>query len=295
MPRRRRSSYHYEPLEDRTLLSVSALFSPASGKLTIKGDCDGQAVLVEGTGDEGSLDVYYGGAHLGNFTGVKHIQAKFGSGADTLHLSAVEIPGNLKVNMGAGEDTLVMKNTPLSGPSPDGDLLIRGNTTVKMGNNAGDYVLMNADSGTYGIYLRGNAKFLGSADVDLRGAGGSASIELPDVNVAGNLMIKLSQFGDANGDNENLRLRDVNVFGTTKILGSTSADKMEIYRSRFADRLDINTRAGDDLIDTQIGGASSHFEGPVKVNGGAGDDTYDQSLFNVFASTETIFSIETLN
>lgn len=294
MPRRRRS-YHYEPLEDRTLLSVSALFSPASGKLTIKGDCDGTAVQIEGTGVEGNLDVYYGAVILGSFTGVKNIQAKFGSGTDSFVLSGVEIPGNLKVNMGGGDDSFTMNNTPVAGPSPDGNIVIRGNTSVKMGNgNQKGYVFLQTNSGDHGIYLRGNAKFLGSADVDLRGDGGSSNIEPPDVNVGGNLLIKLSQFSDVNGDLVNVRLRDVNVFGNAKIQGSVSADHMEIYRSRFENHLDISARSGDDLIDTQLGGAGSQFDGPVKVNGGSGDDTYDQSFFNVFSSTESIFSIEHL-
>lgn len=291
---RRCSNLPVEMLEDRTLLSVSALFSPASGKLSIKGDCDGKAVLVEGTGVEGEMDVYWGGLHLGNFTGVKHIEGKFGSGDDYLQLAAVEIPGKLNVKMGGGEDTFLMDNSPFVGPSAPGDLKIGGKTTVNMGNNPDDFVKLSANAGDHGVYLKGNAKFLGSPDVDLRGAGGTSVVESHDVHIQGNLSIKLSPYGDANGDGENLRLRDVNMHGTTKIVGATGNDKMEIYRSQFAGPLNVNLRGGDDLFDTHIGAGSNRFNGPVKLNGGFGTDTYDQSAANQFFSTETFTAFESL-
>jgi len=292
MLRRRRGVCAMEALEDRMLLSATANFSPGSGKLTIQGDSNGNGILIEGTGAEGAVEVYHGGALIGSFTGVKHIRANLGEGNDVLHLSAVEIPGNLTVNMGSGSDTFLTKNTPLVGASPDGDVTIGGNVKVNMGNNNGDYVYLYSDSGDHGTYLKGNVSFRGVADVDMRGDGGSSVVESSDIHFQKNLKITLSQFGDANGDGENLRLRDVNVHGTTQILGSVAEDRMEIYRSQFSKLFKVNARTGDDLVDVHIGGGWNRFNGPITVNGGIGDDTYDQNPANFLSEVETLWGIE---
>lgn len=291
--RRSRACVPCEALEDRTLLSVTTNFNPSSGKLTIKGDTNGTPVRVEGTGGFGTVDVYHGGMHLGHFVNVRHFRANFGDGDDDLFFSAVRMAADVKINMGGGADTFVVNNTPSISPAPDDNARLSGKVTVNMGSDPGDFISLNSNSPTHGISFVMKTRLLGASDINFFGTGGTIGSEFEDASFNGDLLIKLAPHGDVNGDGANLLFQDVNTgAGSVKILGSTADDEMRIYYSQFLHAFTVNLRAGDDLFDTHIGVATDVFTGPLKVLGGSGTDTYDQSPLNTITSTETTSSIE---
>ncbi|MCA9093351.1 MAG: hypothetical protein KDA68_07685, partial [Planctomycetaceae bacterium] len=239
----------------------------------------------------GTIDVYHAGVHLGHFTNVRQFRANFGDGDDVLHFSAVRMAAVVKINMGGGADTFLVDNTPTIGPSPDDHARLSGKVNIQMGNDPGDFISLNSNSATHGIYFVNVTKMLGAADVNFFGTGGTNNLEFEDVYMTSSLIIKLAPHGDVNGDGANLLFQDV-IAGKVRIFGAKGPDEMRIYYSRLVQEFTVKLRSGDDLFDTHIGVAANVFLGPLKVLGGSGTDTYDKSPLNTISSTETTSSIE---
>lgn len=273
-----------ERLEDRLLLAVSVTSTP-QGLLKIVGNGAADVVDVDGTGVAGGVDVFVNGAFVQTFAGIEQISVAMKGGADFLNLSAIDISGHVSIDMGGGADRVDIDNTTTLGGGPDGDVLIDGNLTVVLGNNAGD-VLDWASTGGFGTTVGGSAVLAGADSFLLDGEGGDSGLQASDLNVGGLLQVssKLSS---------STVIDDVNVGSTTILSFGKKADSVAISDSRFAGDLEVLFGAGNDLFDLDVAGQPNRFDGHVNVLGGAGADTLDQLATNVFAIPPSFREFET--
>ena len=273
-----------ERLEDRLLLAVSVTSTP-QGLLKIVGNGAADVVDVDGTGVAGGVDVFVNGAFVQTFAGIEQISVAMKGGADVLNLSAIDISGHVSIDMGGGADRVDIDNTTTLGGGPDGDVLIDGNLTVVLGNNAGD-VLDWASTGGFGTTVGGSAVLAGADSFLLDGEGGDSGLQPSDLNVGGLLQVssKLSS---------STVIDDVNVGSTTILSFGKKADSVAISDSRFAGDLEVLFGAGNDLFDLDVAGQPNRFDGHVNVLGGAGADTLDQLATNVFAIPPSFREFET--
>jgi hypothetical protein len=285
--------FPFEVLESRQLLAVSVTKTNA-GDLVLTGNSASDVVDVEGTGVAGQMEVFVNGVSVGVFNGVKNIRGNLGAGNDTVNIAAVQIPGYVKLDMGAGADRVDFDNTTNLSLAPDGNVSIGKYVTLSMGRNAGDEVDWDTDSGALGISVGSYVDIVYAADVDLNGNGGSSAIEATDISIAGNLKITISKFGDTNGDTFAVDLDDVNVGQVTSLAGSEVADRMRIMDSRFVGAFGVNLGNGNDFLDVDNGAGDGNFFGAkVTYNGSNGADTVDDSaVVNIYTKPPTFFLVE---
>lgn len=281
MTRRRQASCSsLEQLELRTLPAVTVTLS-GGGVLKIKGNAAGDDVLVEGLGNSGNVSVRVNGNLVDNFDGVKNIKAALGDGNDSLELQAVEIPGNLTVNLGDGADEFIIED----------DTEIAGFVKANLGGDTGDFVEWKRR-----VEIGGNVTLNGVADLNLEGLGASSANDAEDIDIGGNLIIKLVNSGDVNGDNEELELSNVNVFGKTTLTGSNKTDRLDIFDSSFTGNFIANLGDGDDEIDVATEAVDKNeFLAAAIFNGGDGDDEAKFGDENDFAQPQVVNNFETVS
>lgn len=281
-----------ECLEDRALLSASAIFSQATGILRIKGDGGSDTVNIEGTGALGGAAVYINGGHVGDYTNVRGIRVSLGAGDDRLDIGALRMNGNMTVNMGSGADEFFMDNSPDIGPNTDGDVIIGGNLRVKMGGDVGDLVDWTTDSGTSGIVVTGSVSLPKVTDISFNGNGGTYAVQNEDLRIQGNLKISMSRWGDANGDGKNAMIDDLNVLNRTTIRGSKSFERMIITDSRFIGPFTAKLGQGQNNFDLDDPEGPNWFGNSFSLIGKGFMETYDASPANVFNGPITVKGIE---
>lgn len=291
--RRRRSMSICEQLEDRTLPSVTALFSAGTGQLTLKGNGASDTVSVEGTGVIGDVHVYINGLYTDTFNGVDSIVANLKGGNDTLNLSSFVTNGDVTIKMGSGADIVDLDNVTDFSPGPDVGLSIGGDLNVKMGKNPGDLIRFDVSPGDY-IQVNGDTNLLGSADVNLDGDGGSSAVEAGDIHLQGNLKIDFSPWGDVDGDTNNLRMDDVNISGLTSIICSVADDRIVIGDSSFGGPTTVQLSFGTNLFDADVAGDANDFGGLLTLRGVFGIDTYDASAANTLSGGVNLIGIESV-
>jgi len=269
-----------EQLEVRTLPSVSTLFNPGTGVLTLKGNSGSDQVSLEGNGVAGGVEVYVNGLFVNTFAGVQDITVNMKGGNDVLNLSSFTIPGNVTIKMGSGADILDVDTVTDFGAGPDVLLSVGGTFQAKMGSNPGDLSRMD---GAASVVISGDAKLIGAADLDLDGDGGTSGVEVGDINFGGDLRIDFSPWGDVDGDTKNLDFDDVNVFGSTTIICSVADDTIEIGDSSFAGPTTVLLSFGTNLFDVDVGVDVNNFGGLLTLSGAFGIDTYDASAGNTLA------------
>lgn len=287
--------FSFEVLENRRLLAVTVTKTNA-GDLVLSGNSASDVVDIEGTGVVGQMEVFVNGVSVGVFSGIKNIRGNLGAGNDTVNIAAVQIPGYVKLNMGAGADRVDFDNTTNLSLAPDGNVVIGGYVTLSMGRNAGDQVDWDSDSGLLGISIGSYVDIVYASDVDMNGNGGSSAVEATDISIGGNLKITMSKFGDTNGDTFAVDIDDVNVGQVTSIAGSEVADRMRIMDSRFVGAFGINLGNGNDFLDVDNGAGEGNFFGAkVTYNGSNGTDTIDDSVVvNTYTKPATFFLVETV-
>ena len=286
--KRQNSRWIPEQLEVRTLPSVSTLFNPGSGVLTLKGNNDSDGVSLEGTGAIGGVEVYVNGVFVNTFAGVQNITVNLKGGNDVLNLSSFMIPGNISIKMGSGADVLDVDTVTDFGAGPNTLLSVGGTFQAKMGSNPGDLIQMD---GSASVVISGDVKLIGAADVNLDGDGGSSGVEVGDLNFGGDLKIDFSPWGDVDGDSKNLDIDDINVFGATTIVCSVADDAIEIGDSSFTGPTTVLLSFGTNLFDVDVGDANN-FGGLLTLSGVFGIDTYDASAANTLGGGLNPIGIE---
>jgi hypothetical protein len=267
--------WRFERLEDRRLLAVSVRLGVKRGVLAVTGDADMNDVDIEGSGGVGNVEVLVGGVSVDTFVGVKSIRVNLGGGNDTLGIAAVNIPGSITADMGAGADVFELDNLGLL---HNGAVQVGGSVTVTFGGNMNDVADWNTNLAGVGITVGNNVVLAGAAKVNLNGNGGSSVVQATDVTIGGALKVGLN----GTGAGVTLDLDDVNVGGASILNGSLAADSIQVTYCRFARRVDARLGGGDDLLDIDGGGMANSFFGPVVFDFGVGVDTLDASGGNSF-------------
>lgn len=298
-----------ERLESRILFAVNVTRSGHT--LQITGDDEANFVEVNGNG-EGVLDVYVNEEHVGTFEGIKNIKASLGDGSDQLHLSAIQISGNVTVDMGKGNDYFDLDTDYFVGGEGggfgDGDVHIGGNVKVTMGGNHGDEVVIDANNGeiqegTRLFHIGKNLTIDGASYVSIQGhpnggfeSDGSNSPEDGDINIGRNLSItsrikNTGEKGDIQSSAESggsyVFLSNLNVGGKVKVQTGNASDYVAMEDSNVTGRAIFQLGGGDDELVLGAnggGGEGNIFRSRVNAVGGSGFDlliTSDPS--NVFS------------
>jgi hypothetical protein len=272
----------FERLEDRQLLAVSVT-TGKKGLLLLSGDAASDVVDIDGTAVPGQVEVFVNGVSQGLYNSVRTIKGNLGLGNDTLNLSAINIGGNVDVNLSLGADTFDIDNNTFGGANPDGSVFVGGSVIVSMGGDAGDFVEWTSDVAPFGIHVGNNVTLTGVADVELDGAGGDFNLQARDIGVGGRLSITLTGLGDVNGDTITLDIDDVNAFGVTTLKGSPAVDRVEISNSSFIRKFVATLGGSDDRLDLDAAGNPNRFGAAMVVDFGIGSDTLDNQAGNLFA------------
>jgi hypothetical protein len=266
-----------ERLEDRTLLAVSVVQNGA--KLTITGDDDDNAVLLEDNGAGGihlRVDEDIGSGDLeidADYYGVESIKIVLKGGDDEVFVRGITIEQGITIDTGTGDDLVVFTHGDyfneidgnVSITTGDGDdevafagVEVTGNLTINTGNGEDDVRIGDnsdfysdyyaTDGEVYGyVEIRGNTLInTGNHDdyVEIQPNGG-----YDDVQFRGNLTIKTGA-GDDEID-----------------FGSNNDYDLQVHGNFLAD-----LGAGDDLFDIDNDYYVQRFYGKVVVNGGGGYD-----------------------
>lgn len=285
-----RRALQLELLENRRYLAVTPSFSATTGTLTIAGDSTSEEVLLQSEGSAGQVGVFVTGqGPLGTYVGVRTLRINLGGGNDILTVAAINIGGDLSVNMGSGADEFTIINTGTIAEAP---VFIGGSVIVNMGNNANDYFVIDSEGGLP-INIGRDLRVSQVADVTIVGGLGSSRIDAGDITIGGNLSIALSGLGDANGNGVEVLLDDVNVGGNTTLKGSAANDRMRFLDCAFSRRVAINLGSGNDRVSINEGPLhSSRFSEQFLLNGGTGTDTFERGADNFFATLPKLTAIE---
>lgn len=284
----------FERLEDRILLAVTFVRNSA-GELGLRGDGASDVVDIDGTGGLGALEVFVNGVSIGTYAGIKNIKGSMGAGNDVVNLHGVQIAGFVNLNMNSGADQITFDNNTFGGANPDANVLIGRYVIGEMGNNAGDLFTMRSNVLNRGITIVGNIDLVYASDVEIDGEGTSYASESTDVTIGGILKMTMGKYGDVNGDGRTVDLDNVNVGGQMALQGSTAIDNVEFTDCSFAQPMSVSLSSGNDILDLDDGiGQANRFGARVTFNGGAGTDTLDDSVLNVFVVPRTVISFESI-
>ena len=279
-----------ERMEDRSLLSVAALF--VNGELFVSSD-GGDSIAVRQDSSTGRVQVLANGAVLGTAPNVAtstvtSIVIKGGDDNNTIDLSQVTgttypslTPNGIKVDGGNGNDTI-------TGSPTYGDSLIGGDGADVLNGQGGNDTLDGGD---------GNDLITGSdGDDSLIGEDGSDTISGDN----GNDTI----FGGNHNDNINGGAGDDNIdagqsndtvlggAGNDTINGSDGRDSLsgEAGFDSILGGGDIDTLSGGADNDTLNGQAGNDVlngdDGDDSILGGAGNDSVSGNLGNDFVNGE---------
>lgn len=280
MPRRLTPRSHsLEQLEIRTLPAVTFNLT-GGGVLKIKSDAAGDEVRLTGIGS-GNVEVRVNGSLVDTLNGVKSIKANLGDGDDTLRLDALEITGSITANLGDGADELLIND----------DTEIGGSLKANFGGDSGDFTHWDKR-----VQIGGNVNLNSLADVSFNGLGSSSGNETDDIDIGGNLIVKLANAADVNADTEELQFDNLNVFGKTTITGSNNTDRLDIFDSSFAGTVTINLGNGNDELDVKTEVVDKNvFLANAIFNGGDGDDEAKIGDNNDFNNPQVVNNFETIS
>ena len=254
---RARSEFAIEPMEGRVLLSVGAVFSEATGVLTVLGDNQNNSISIsrEASGkiliNGGAISINGGTATVAN---TSLIQAFGQAGNDTISLS--EINGALpRANFfgGAGNDTLTggSGNDQLFGQEGNDTLLGKGGFDLLFGG-AGNDTLNGGDADDQVFGEAGDDRMVWNPgdDTDLNeGGSGFDTVEVNGGNGAESFTIT------ANGTR--VRFDRVTPAPFSIDIGTSES-------------LIMNANGGDDMVSAGNGLATLI---QLRIDGGSGNDT----------------------
>lgn len=216
-----------EALEDRTLLSgnVLATLNPNSGVLTITGDAGNNSITISQTAP-GVLEV--GGVYKpGSPPDITKVN---GRNVVDFNLSAIT---SLNINMGSGNDTVVMGGAGTAGFSVPGSISImdaNGNDSTSLTGISASSLSITDGSGSDTISTTG----VSASTITINAAGpGNDSVTMNNTN-AGSVTTKLGTGADTvNMDNSNGGKGGLKI-GTLKIDTSASTVKDSVSITNFA-------------------------------------------------------------
>ena len=254
---RARSEFAIEPMEGRVLLSVGAVFSEATGVLTVLGDNQNNSISIsrEASGkiliNGGAISINGGTATVANTT---LIQAFGQAGNDTISLN--EVNGALpRANFfgGAGNDTLTggSGNDQLFGQEGNDTLLGKGGFDLLFGG-AGNDTLNGGDADDQVFGEAGDDRMVWNPgdDTDLNeGGSGFDTVEVNGGNGAESFTIT------ANGTR--VRFDRVTPAPFSIDIGTSES-------------LIMNANGGDDMVSAGNGLATLI---QLRIDGGSGNDT----------------------
>ncbi|MBL8793316.1 MAG: hypothetical protein JNM56_05380 [Planctomycetia bacterium] len=274
-----------ERLEDRTVPAGTLNLTLVNGTLTITAvssanpALNNQSIVIQGDGTPGTFTIQgadgesiNGPAGAGSLTGVTNIKLNLGAGHDTVTIDGAQLAGTLTVNGGSGNTSVILENADSTFGSvritngmgndlfqADAKLNVTGNLTVNNGHGDTKF-LLNADTD-----IGGNLSITNTGGIDI-----FTSKALLDV--AGNLTMN-------NGAGTVRLLFD----GTTEIGGNFSVingyggDTTDFNGSlKVAGNLSLNYGTSDGWGNALIGGkvetvqltgSSTKFNAPAEIGG----------------------------
>jgi hypothetical protein len=257
-------SLNFERLENRVLLAAS--ISQKGATLAITSNNAGDAIAIDGVASN-VVDV---GGIL--YLGVENIVVKMNGGNDLLALNEVQVSGKVTIDMGAGLDEVDIDNT---GNGVDlGGTFIGGDVSIKFGNNAGDFLDMDANDADP-LFFSGNLIIDGCGDINMDGEGGDPIPQEDDILIDGNLTIKTNVAVDVPGDGNlfTMFFDDVSVGQNLYIQGSNAhPDLISFEDTVVAGTTTILTRGNSDAV--SVADDANLFLGSFTYDGGAGTNLF---------------------
>ena len=227
-------------------------FDVSGSTLRIQGDSADDSVWVFGTGAEGSVALREGGNNPVYFDGIRSVRIDLKDGDDALIVSGLKIKNDLTVRMGDGTDTFDLNAAP---PVTEFlDVVIGDDVYVHMGNDARDAIVFNTTPRTgKSLTVEDDVVLRGAASVTMLGGPvdgeSTTEFEAEDIAIGDRLSVAVSgNHGDDMYGPPEMRLRDVNVGGKTRLVGSRASDEIVLEFSNFHDEFSVNTGAGDDVV-----------------------------------------------
>lgn len=264
-------SFSVERLEQRKMMAADV--SVSGSTLHIKGDSTDEYIQVAGTGSEGSVFVRQNNEDT-FFNGIRNVKVDLRGGDDRLIVAGIQIENDLHVKMGDGADYFLLSVEP---PVTDFiDVVIGDDVIVDMGNDVRDEIHWRTKDGVGQLIAVGDDVTLrGAASVYMRGYGkvdgrSTTAFEAEDIVIGDRLNITVSDKRvDMYGPPE-IDLKNVNVAGKTRLIGSRVSDEVILEHCNFRDDFYVSTRGGDDAIVME---RNNRFHDRAVFHGGAGLDT----------------------
>jgi hypothetical protein len=307
----RRKRLGLETLESRRLLAGDVTAEVVDGNLLLRGDqlsnqielraaADGTAAIeiVGLPGEDGDLTTINGASSY-VFDGVTgDISASMRGGDDVIYIHDLDLPGDLNVRTGRGNDRVLVGGLPrdagpIVAPLPD--------EAVDEAFASADLVAPGEPVDIVPILPRPNVTIAGQARI-VTGAGNDAVV-MGSLEVYDNMTINSGRHGDVirlginelqvptdgellgdiafveDGPPINLPL---DVFGSLRINTGGGDDQAWLESVHVAQNMRVNLGGGSDIFSYDWGGVA----GRISVDGGSGDDLV--ALVHVAADTVRI-------
>jgi hypothetical protein len=309
----------FESLEQRQLLAGNVLVNVVNGNLRIEGDADANKIMIA-SGTEAGTFVVTGldGTTLGDATDpvtvsdVRNIRVGLGEGDDLVAIVGANVGGNVSIRTGLGDDRVFIGTgdgaAELAGVLPaDVSVSVRGHVGISTDGGLDQVAVddasvawLSVDAGEDNdVVSLGSTAPLGGAAARLvvrhglhvnLGAGND-QLNVDQVSTRGGLVARggrgddtidasltkaaaMVVLGDGGVDTVTLADLDVRHLG---VHTGEGIDSVDIRDSVFTS-LGVSLGAGSDTLTT--GG----LEAKVAIlDGGVGEDTYDEQSANVFA------------
>lgn len=260
-----------ERMEDRVVPAVVSHFSPSTGVLRVTGSDASERVHFEGTGSPGQVDFHVEGTDGDAvYFGVRSIRVRMGGGDDSVLMGGIAVSGSVRVTAGTGSDYIRLDTA--------GDLFgwgaypvyIGGSLGVELGGQGGDSFVWSAGRGLGGT-VAGDLTVSGAMSVYLDGQGTGYILEPADLTVGGELAFRHI------GTQESVIffLSDVNIYGNTRVSGSTGWDLVTFHGCNFAGRVKVDLGLRDDTLSMR---GYNRFSAAVVVDFGRDRDTLSRDL-----------------
>lgn len=252
----------FEGLEERTLLAANVTATLVGDTLVIEGDATSNDIDVFGDGTNGQITVLTGGQELavsggtleepgqGSFTGVANIVVRGNEGDDYIHVSDIDINGNLTVQGGIGEDYIALHTHQF-------DTFIGGGVILNGGVSLNDDIEVETLGYGSDLTIGGGLAMLNNG-----GAYGSLDIAAAygNISIGGGVFMSTFSLAGSEGDAEmRADYGNLSVGGSVVMSGGLGDDFLGIFAG-YGATADNTSKTGVSIA------------GSVIMNGGWGND-----------------------